>query len=378
MLRLIAAAALFAVTALPAGAQVKVGVIASSTGPVSMIGIQQKNTVPLLPKQIGGFNVDYLYMDDNSDPTQSIKHVQKFLIEDKVDVIIGPPGSPNAMAVLPLIAAAKTPMLAPVGTTSVILPMDDKRRWVFKVTQNDNLVMEALAGHMKENGVKTVAYVGSSDPLGENFLAAFKAAAAPAGIKVVLDERFARTDTSVVAQILRIGVAAPDAVLVGTAGAATVLPVATLVDQGFRGKIYQTHGAATPEYLKIGAKKVEGTFIAASPLLVLSEVNDRPSTKVARAYVDAYRKIYNEEPGTFGSMFYDAGLLLDRAIPVAAKQAKPGTPEFRAALRDAVEGVKDLVGAQGVYNMTPDDHSGFDQRAVVMIVVKNGAWSLVK
>jgi branched-chain amino acid transport system substrate-binding protein len=380
MLRLIVTAALLAATAsAPANAQVKIGVIASSTGPISVVGIQQKNTAALLPKQIGDLAVEYIYMDDNSDPTQSTKNVQKMLIEDKVDAIIGPSGSPNAVAVLPFIADSKTPMLAPVGTTAVVLPMDDKKRWVFKTTQNDNIVMDAIVAHMKKNGVSTVAFIGTSDPLGDNFAASFKAAAAPAGLKILQEERFARTDTSVTGQILKIGAASPDAVLIGTAGASTVLPEVTLVDQGFKGKIYQTHGAATPEFLKVGGKKVEGTFLAASPMLVISEIGDDvPSQKVARAYIDAYKKLYNVEPGTFGANIYDAGLLLERTIPLAAKQAKPGTPEFRAALRDSLEGVKELVGAQGVYNMTPQDHSGFDGRSIVMVAVKNGNWSLVK
>jgi branched-chain amino acid transport system substrate-binding protein len=379
MLKVFSAAMAIALVAGPAVAQVKVGVIASSTGPVSVVGIQQKNTVALLPKKIGDLSVDYIYLDDNSDPTQSTKNVQKFLIEDKVDVIIGPSGSPNAVAVLPFIAEAKTPMLAPVGTTAVVLPMDDKKRWVFKTTQNDNLVMDAIVANMTKSGFKTVAFIGTSDPLGDNFAKAFRSTAEKAGLKVVADERFSRTDTSVTGQTLKIQSAAPDAVLVGTAGAATVLPEVTLVDQGYKGKIYQTHGAATPEFLKIGGKKVDGTLLAASPMLVLSEIGDgNPSKAVAQAYIDAYTKIYGSEPGTFGANVYDSGLLLSAAIPVAAKQAKPGSPEFRSALRDALEAVHDLVGAQGVYNMTAQDHSGFDDRSIVMILVKDGNWTLLK
>lgn len=379
MLRSVFTAGLLAALALPAQAQMKVGVIASSTGPVSVIGIQQKNTVALLPKKIGDITIEYIYLDDNSDPTQTTKNVQKMLIEDKIDTLIGPSGSPNAMAVLPLLAEAKTPMLAPVGTVSVILPMDDKKRWVFKTTQNDTLVMQAIVGHMKKTGIKTVAYIGTSDPLGDNFLSSFKDAAGPAGVKVVLEERFARTDTSVTGQALKILSANPDAVLVGTAGAATVLPEVTLVDQGYKGKIYQTHGAATPEFLKIGGKKVDGTFLAASPMLVLSEIPDSvDSAKVARKYIADYKALYGNEPGTFGANILDAGLLLEQAVPLAAKAGKPGSPEFRAALRDALEGVKNVVGPQGVYNMTPADHSGFDDRSIVMILVKNGNWTLVK
>jgi len=378
-LKALVAAAVLTALAGPAMAQVKVGVIASSTGPISVVGLQQKNTVALLPKKIGDVTVDYIYMDDNSDPTQATKNVQKFLIEDKVDAIIGPSGSPNAVAVLPFIADAKTVMLAPVGSTAVVLPMDDKKKWVFKTTQNDNLVMDALVAHMKTNGVKTVAFIGTNDPLGANFAKAFKAVIEKEGIKLVAEETFSRADTSVAGQSLKILSASPDAVLVGAAGATTVLPEVTLVDQGYKGKIYQTHGAATPEFLKLGGKKVEGTVLAASPMLVQGQVGDDvPSKASGQAYIDAYTKVYNVAPGTFGANVWDAGLLLERTVPIAAAKAKPGTPEFRAALRDALENVKELTGAQGVYNMTPADHSGFDKRSIVTVTVKDGAWQLLK
>ncbi|ABD08585.1 Extracellular ligand-binding receptor [Rhodopseudomonas palustris HaA2] len=378
-LKALLAAAVLASTAGAASAQVKVGVIASSTGPISVVGLQQKNTVALLPKTIGNLTVDYIYMDDNSDPTQATKNVQKFLIEDKVDAIIGPSGSPNAMAVLSFIADAKTVMLAPVGTTAVVLPMDEKKKWVFKTTQNDNLVMDALVAHMKTNGVKTVAFIGTNDPLGANFAKAFKAVIDKEGIKLVAEETFSRADTSVAGQSLKILSAAPDAVLVGAAGATTVLPEVTLVDQGYKGKIYQTHGAATPEFIKLGGKKVEGTILAASPMLVQAQIGDDvPSKASGQAYIDAYTKVYGVAPGTFGANVWDAGLLLERTIPIAAAKAKPGTPEFRAELRDALENVKNLTGAQGVYNMTAADHSGFDARSIVTIAVKDGAWKLLK
>ncbi|TNC08345.1 ABC transporter substrate-binding protein [Methylobacterium terricola] len=376
--RILVAAAL-TVTAFGASAQVKVGVISSSTGPVSVVGIQQKNTVEILPRKIGSLDVAYVFLDDASDPTQSVKNVQRLLIEDKVDAIIGPSGTPGAMAVLPFIAEAKTPLLAPVGSTAVVLPMDAQRRWVFKTTQNDDLVMNALFGELKRSGTKTVAFIGTSDPLGENFEKAARIAAEKTGIKIVASERYARTDTSVTGQALRILSANPDAVLIGTAGAATILPEVTLVDQGYRGRLVQTHGAATPEFLKLGGKKVEGTLLAASPMLVLDELGDDvPAKRVALSYIGLYKAKYGTEPGTFGANVFDAGLLLERAVPIAAAKATPGTPEFRAALRDAIESTRDLVGAQGVYNMTPEDHSGFDARSVVPIVVKNGKWTLLK
>ena len=368
-----------ALAATPALAQVKIGVIASTTGPTAVVGIPQKNTVALLPTKVGDLTVEYVVLDDASDPTQSVMNTKKLLAEQKIDALIGPSGSPNAVGVMQFMAESGTPMLAPVGTTAVVLPMDDKRRWVFKTTQNDALISDALIAHMVKNGVRTVGFIGFNDPYGENWYSVFSAQAQKAGIRIVASERFLRSDGSVAGQVAKLIAAKPDAVLVAAAGGPTVLPQTTLVDAGYKGRIYQTHGAAAPDFLRLGGAKVEGTVLAASLMLVLPEIPDgTPAKKVAQDYVAAYEKVYGAKPATFGANVYDAGLLLQRALPEAAKRGKPGTPEFRAALRDALEGTKDLVGTQGVYNMTPADHSGFDERGRVLITVKDGNWRLLK
>lgn len=378
---LIAGACAFAAVLLaaPAWAQVKIGVIASATGPIAPIGLSQKNTVPLLPRKIGDTSVEYLFFDDQSDPTQSVTITKKLIADQHVDAIIGPSGSPNALAMLPFIAEASTPMLAPVGTVSVVLPMDDKKRWAFKPTQNDKLIADALVSHMKKTGVKTAAFIGYNDPYGDNWHQEFISQAQAAGIRVVADERYARTDTSVKAQTLKIIAAAPDAVLVAGTGTAAALPQTSLVDAGYKGRVYQTHGAASPDFLRIGGKAVEGTILSASLMLVLPDMPDsNPAKKIAQDYVDAYTRLNGKPPATFGANVYDAGLLLQHAIPVALKHAKPGTAEFRAALRDALESTHELVATQGVYNLSPQDHSGFDERGRVLIQVKDGGWKLLK
>jgi branched-chain amino acid transport system substrate-binding protein len=375
----IRAALALALAATPALAQMKVGVIASSTGPTAVVGIPQKNSAALLPKKIGDLTIEYLVFDDASDATQTVILVKKLLSEHRIDALIGPSGSPNSVSVVPFMAEAGTPMLAPVGATAVVLPMDDKKRWVFKTTQNDPLICEALVGHMVKAGVKTVGFIGFNDPYGESWHAVFDAQAQKAGIKVVANERFLRTDSSVTGQVAKLMAARPDAVLVGAAGGPTVLPQITLFDAGYKGRVYQTHGAATPDFLRLGGAKVEGTVLAASLMLVVGEMPDSvPSKAVALDYINAYEKMYGNKPATFGANVYDAGLLLARAVPEAAKRGKPGTPEFRAALRDALEGTRELVGTQGVYNMSPADHSGFDERGRVLITVKDGNWRLLK
>lgn len=361
-----------------AQAQVKIGVVSSATGPVAMVGIPQKNTVALLPKKVGGYTIEYIALDDGSDPTASVVAVKK-LIGENVDAIIGPSGSPNAMGVIQFVSEAGVPLLAPVGTASVVLPMTAQKKWVFKTTQNDELIASALLDHMAGVGVKTVGFIGTSDPYGENWSKVFKAGAEKKGIRVVADERFARQDTSVTGQALKTLAARPDAVLIAAPGTPAVLPQITLAERGYKGQVYQTHGAALPDFLKLGGKNVEGTILAASLMLVVDEVADsHPSKGIAKDYIARYEKAYGAIPATFGGNVYDAGMLLVKAIPVAAKKGKPGTPEFRAALRDALEKTHELAGTQGVYNMNPEDHSGFDARGVELIKVKNGAWTRAK
>jgi branched-chain amino acid transport system substrate-binding protein len=375
----ISAAVVAALGATPVLAQVKIGVVTSATGPTALIGIPQKNTVALLPKKIGDLTVDYISLDDASDPTQSVTNFKKLITEEKVDALIGPSGSPNAMGVIQFAAESGTPMLAPVGTAAVVLPMTPEKKWVFKTTQNDDIIAKALVSHMVKSGIKTAGFMGLNDAYGENWLKVFTELANQNNIKIIATERYQRSDSSVTGQALKVLAAKPDAVLIAGTGSAAVLPEATLAKQGYKGKFYQTHGAALPAFLKLGGKEVEGTILAASLMLVLPEIADsNPSKKIAEDYIARYTKLYGEKPATFGANVYDAGMLLEQAIPVAAKTAKPGTREFRSALRDALEQTKELVATQGVYNMSPEDHSGFDDRGRELITVKDGQWRLVK
>jgi branched-chain amino acid transport system substrate-binding protein len=372
------ALALAALTTLAAQAQMKVGVIASATGPTAAVGIPQKNSAALLPKKIGGVDVEYTVLDDASDSTQTVALLKKLLVEQKVDAVIGPSGSPNAMAALQFVSEAKTPMLAPVGPPPGVVPKYDHKPRVFKTTQNDSLICEALVANMVKRGVKTVGYIGFNDAYGESWYGVFMPMIEKAGIKLVVNERFQRTDQSVIGQATKILAANPDAVLIGAAGGPTVLPHTTLVERGYKGQIYQTHGAATPDFVRLGGKAVDGAIMAASLMLVLDQVPDsNPSKQVALAYIGAYEKLYGSKPATFGANVYDAGLLLQHAVPEALKKGQPGTEAFRVALRDALEGTKELVGTQGVYNMSAQDHSGFDKRGRELMQLQNGVWRLI-
>jgi branched-chain amino acid transport system substrate-binding protein len=361
-----------------AGAQIRIGLLVSATGPTTAIGIPQQNTGTLLATAIGGATVEYIQLDDGGDTTRAVQNAKKLLHEYNVDALIGPSTTPAALAILEFVAEAGVPLMATVGTSSVILPMDARRRWVFKTTQNDELIAGVLVKHMARSGVKTLGFIGFKDPYGENWQRVVTPMAQAAGIAIVAAEHYQRTDASVTGQALRLIAARPDAVLVAGVGAPGVLPQLTLRDQGYKGVIYQTHGVATEEFIRLGRERVEGTVLAAGPMLVIDEISDRnPIKKVAQDYIATYARKYGRSPPTFGANTWDAGIVLGRAIPVALGKAKPGTEAFRAALRDAIEAEREIVGTQGVFNMSPTNHNGMDERARVLVTVKDGKFRLL-
>jgi branched-chain amino acid transport system substrate-binding protein len=371
--------ALALAASLSAQAQVKIGVINSATGPTAFVGIPQKNAVAMLPKKVGDTNIEYIVFDDASDSTQSVTLAKKLLAESNIDALIGPSGSPNAMGVLQVMAEAQTPMLAPVGTSAVVLPMDDKKRWVYKTQPQDDVISEGIVAAMVKRGVKTIGFIGYNDPYGENWYKTFAPMAQKAGMQISANERYNRQDTSVTGQVLKLLATKPDAVLVAGVAAGAALPHIQLVDAGYKGTIYHTHGSASDAFIQIGGKKVEGALVVGPLLLVPEQVSDSlPTKKAALEFVTGYERLYAVRPPIFAAGVYDAGLLLQRAIPEAVKKAKPGTQQFRTALRDALEATKLLPTSQGVVTMTAQDHSGFDDRGRILLTIKDGKWLLVK
>jgi branched-chain amino acid transport system substrate-binding protein len=373
-------AILLSTAAFSALADINVGVTVSATGPAASLGIPEKNTIELLPKTIAGQKVNYIVLDDASDTTTAVKNAKKLITENKVDVVVGSTTSPNSLAMIDVAAEGETPMIAMAASARIVEPVDDKKKWVFKVAQNDAHMATAIVEHMTSNGVATVAYIGFSDAYGEGWWNEFAKIAEARKIKLVGNERFNRTDTSVTGQVLKILAAKPDAVLIGGAGTPAALPQKTLKEKGYKGVIYQTHGVANADFLRVCGKDCEGTLLPAGPVLVAAQLpNDNPVKKPATEYVAKYEAVHGKgSVSTFGAHAWDAAQLLNAAVPIALKKAQPGSKEFRAALRDALEGVKNLPVAHGVVNMSPQDHIGFDQRARVMVQIDNGAWKLVK
>jgi branched-chain amino acid transport system substrate-binding protein len=369
-----------ALLSIAAFADINVGVTLSATGPAASLGIPEKNSFPLLPTSIAGQKVNYIILDDGSDTTTAVKNARKLISEHKVDVIVGSTTTPNSLAMIDIVAESETPMISMASAARIVEPMDEKRKWVFKDAQSDTHMATAIVEHMSNNNVKSIAFIGFADAYGDGWWGEISKLADVRKIKIAANERFNRTDTSVTGQVLKVLAAKPDAVMIAGSGTPAALPQKALREKGYKGAIYQTHGVANSDFLRVGGKDVEGTLLPAGPILVAGQLpDDNPVKKTALEYVNRYEAAYGKgSVTTFGAHSWDAFRLLSSAVPEAMKKAQPGSREFRRALRNALEGVRNLAGAHGIYNMSAQDHIGFDQRSRVMVRIENGAWKLVK
>jgi branched-chain amino acid transport system substrate-binding protein len=359
--------------------EITIGVDLSTTGPSASLGIPNKNAMLLAPNVIGGQKVRYVYLDDASDPTLALQNVKRLITQDNIDVLIGPSVTPTTLAVIETIATAKVPMLTFGSTSRLVLPMDEQKKWVFKPTPNDDIFSGAEVNHMAKNGVKTLSLIVVDDPYGESWTEITTRLAAPRGIKILTVEKFNRDDSSATPQALRAMRGNPDAILIAAVGTPAATPHRALVERGYKGKIYHAGGMVNADFLRVGGKAVEGAYSPTPPLVVTEQLpNGYPTKKAGLEFLKLYEAKYGAGTRSqYAGHSWDATKLLDVAIPVAIKKGKPGTVQFRQALRDALENAKEVDGVQAVFNMTPADHSGIDQRGMVMVRIENGTWKLV-
>jgi len=308
------ALALTALSVAPlARADITIGISLPLTGPASGLGIPMKNMIALWPQSIAGEKLNLIILDDATDPTKGVVNAKRFVSEDKVDIIGGSAATPVAVAMADVAAEAGTVQIA---FSPISLP-PGKDAWTFRLPQSTIVMAHAMVEHMKKNGVKTVGFLGYTDAYGESWLKDFSAVAEPAGIKVVTVERFARTDTSVTGQALKLVSANPDAVLVVASGSGAAMPELGLLDRGYKGKVYQTHAAATRDLMRVGGKAVEGTYVVSGPAVIAEQLPDNhPSKKAAIDFVQKYEKAYGVgQRNQFAGHAYDMLITLEKSCP---------------------------------------------------------------
>jgi branched-chain amino acid transport system substrate-binding protein len=363
-------------TAVAARADITIGVNLSSTGPAASLGIPEKNAISFGPSTIAGQKVRYVVYDDATDTTNAVMNVKRLISEEKVDLLIGPTTVPTAMAVVETVAESRTPMIQLCPGPTAISPADAKRKWIFNVPANNDIYASATVNHMIKQKVKTVSVIAVEDAYGETSTAAFRKIAEPKGIRILTVEKYKRTDTSATAQVLHALQGNPDAVYIISSGTPAAMPHRILIERGYKGIIHQSGATANSDFLRVGGKAVDGAYLPASPVLVAEQMPDGyPTKKTALEFATAYEGKFGPR-AHFASLAWDALKIMEGAVPVALKSAKPGTEQFRAALRDAIEQTRGLKGSGAVFTMSGTDHSGVNQLGLAMVRIENGKWKL--
>ena len=374
--RLALLAAAMAATTAAYAQEIKIGVTVALTGPAAALGIPIKNSLTLVPDTIAGVPVKYTLLDDAADPTTATTNARRFVSEDKVDAIFGSSNTPPTLAVSAIAQEAGVPHfgMGPIP----ILP--GREKWTVIMPQPVSLMAKALFDHMVANKVKTVGLIGFADSWGDLWLKSFNDIAVPMGLTLVAEERYARADTSVAGQALKLLAVKPDAVLVAGSGTGAALPQVALKERGYTGLMYHTHGAVTKDFIRIAGAAAEGVIMASGPVMIAEGQPDSALTKAPGvAYVTGYEAKFGKDSRTqFGAHLWDAVKIMERIVPVALKTAKPGTQEFREALRLALLSEREIAASQAVYNFTDKDRYGVDDRARILLTVKGGNFELIK
>ena len=377
--RFLLGATALAFAASAVAADLKIGLSVSLSGPNSSLGVPYANgmkaAVAMKP-EIAGRKVQLIVLDDASDPTTSGRNARKLVEEEKVDILMGSSGVPATIAISQVGKESKTPM---IGLSPIQLKPEDSD-WTVTVAQPPQLMIDAIVERMKQNGVKSVGFIGFSDAWGDLVYNALGKAAEPAGIKVVANERYARADQSVSGQVLKIIAARPDAVMTGGAGTPGALPYLALAERGFKGGIYGQHGLVNADFLRVAGAAAHGSYVPTGPVIVADQLPaDYPTKKVTQEFRTVYQKVVGQ-PSTdaFSAYSADAYLVFADATQraLAASKTEPGTPQFRQALRDAIFATKEVIGTHGVYNFKQGDIYGVDKRARVVVKIENGQWKL--
>ena len=366
---------LVALQAMPAAAQtseITIGISISTTGPAAALGVPERNALDFVPKEIGGVPLKVIVLDDGGDPTNATTNARRFVTESRADIIIGSSTTPPTIAMSNVANEAGIPhlSLAPFPVTP------ERAKWSVVLPQPVPIMGKILYEHMKAHNVKTVGYIGYSDSYGDLWFNDFKTQGVPMGLTLADEERFARPDTSVTGQVLKLVAANPDAILVGASGTAAGLPQTELRARGYQGLIYQTHGAATMDFIRIAGPAAEAVIMASGPVMNPEGQADNALTKKPGLALDtAYEAKYGANTRSqFAGHAYDAFEILKRIVPAALKTAKPGTGEFREAIRQAFISEREIAASQGVYNWTEKDRSGLDDRSRILLTVKNGKY----
>lgn len=358
----------------------KVGAVFSVTGRTSFLGDPEKKTVVMLAEQInkaGGINgkkLELIVYDTEGDATKANLAVKKLITQDKVCVVLGPSLSGNSLAVVPLAAQYKTPLISAAASYKIVTDeAGNQRKWVFKVPQSDTMAVEAIYTRLKKLGLTKIAIMSATTGFGKSGHGQLVALAPKYGITILADESYGPKDTDMTAQLTKIKGIGPQAIVNWTVGPTQVVVLRNWKDLGMTNiPFYQSHGFGSKKNIELAAGAAEGVL---APLGACNTPEalpaNHPQKQVTMDYMKAYTAKYNEPVASFGGHGWDALMLAVNALKAVGCD--------RAAIRDHIENTKGFVGQHGIFNFSPNDHNGLVwQDAFNMIVVKDGDWALAK
>lgn len=376
-----------ALTAAGMAQTLRIGAVAAATGSASALGEPEANTFRMLQEElnaaggIAGHPVEIVFLDSATDTQAAVTNVSRLIQEQNVLAVVCCTISSNSLAIIDTVQQAKVPTISMAASASIIEPVAE-RHWVFKTPQTDRLMIRGIVEDMQKLGLKTVGFMGIDDAYGEGGLTELQNAIKGTDIQIVDTERYGRSDTNVTAQALAITIKRPDAVLVWGVVRDSALVVDALAGRNYKGQVYVSHGVGNPSFLELAGDAANGVRLPIGPMIVVGEMSDdNPIKAVAQAYVTDYDSRFGAgSASTFGGHAYDAITGLKLAIEKAAADGTDfnDVPAARAAIRDALEAIPPFTGVGGVFDWTPEDHLGLDTRALVIVEIENGTWTLAK
>lgn len=358
----------------PALADIVVCGTIAATGAAASLGIPARNTVAFLPQDVAGHRISYTIYDDATDPNAASQNARRCVEEQNADVLIGSSTTPGSAAVASVAAETGTPLvtIAPMGMPP------ESAHWTFGTVQPAEEMTRAILEDFQAKGGTRLAFIGFSDSYGDLWINLIEQLQPEfPDIEVVAEERYARADTGVTGQILRIVSQRPDAVFVAASATPAALPNLALRERGFDGQIYHTYGSASHDFIRVAGASAEGTLLAVGPVMVAPDLpEDHPSRELAVSYFEAYEAAHGAGSVTSqGGYMFDAGQLIAAAAPAALEAATPGTSDFRAAMRDSLESLQDVVLVHGVWSASAETHEGHGDQSSIMIKVRDGNWA---
>ncbi|WP_045222915.1 ABC transporter substrate-binding protein [Desulfonatronum thioautotrophicum] len=353
---------------------IKIGAILSATGPASFLGEPQRNTLLMLQDQINeqggllGRPLEVIIYDDETEVNRAVAAANRLLSRDRVVAAIGATTSGNTLAIMPRFSSARIPLVSMAAAERIVKPINP---WVFKTPQSDRHAVLRILGHAQALGFTDIAILTVSDGFGQAGREVLQELLPEFGMNLVADEIYGPRDTDMTPQLTKIRGLSPDAIIVWGTNPGPAVIARNRVQLGMQTPMYMSHGVASKRFIELAGEAAEGLILPAGRLAVADQLpEDHPQKELLLEYIQAYETRFNAEVSTFGGYAFDALKLIVEAITKAGE----ATPQ---AIRDNLQQISGFIGTGGIFEMSPEDHNGLDEKAFVMVRITDGDWELL-